>query len=95
MNAIDVLRHGIDAGRAQLPNADWSGEDAALAAVESLVEAAEPMANLPWPLSADERQEWIVNQNRLRDALRAVRSIDGEPAVPPAEQGERAGGQAT
>lgn len=41
----------------------------ALAAVERLVEAAGPMAWLPWPLSADERQEWIVAQNRLREAL--------------------------
>jgi len=45
-----------------LPNRD------VLALVE-IAEAARPMANLPWPLSADERQEWIVAQNRLRDAL--------------------------
>jgi len=39
-----------------------------LALVE-IAKHAQPMADLPWPLSADERQEWIVAQNRLRDAL--------------------------
>ena len=41
----------------------------ALAAVERLVEAARPMANLPAPVSADERQQWIIRQNQLRDVL--------------------------
>ena len=52
----------------------------ALAAVERLVEAARPMANLPYPLSADERQQWLIRQNQLRAALEVVAEVvEGGP----------------
>jgi hypothetical protein len=73
VNAIDVLREFVCSGPQGGRRHGKTAVANSLAAVVSLVEAAEPMANLPWPLSPDERQEWIVNQNRLRAALRAVK----------------------
>ena len=39
-----------------------------LALVE-IAKAARPMANLPYPLSADERTQWLTRQGELRSAL--------------------------
>jgi len=34
-----------------------------------VVEAAEPLARLPYPVSTDERTDWLTYQQRLRHAL--------------------------
>lgn len=44
------------------------GWNTVLALVEA-VEAAEPLARLPLPVSSDERVDWLTCQQRLRDAL--------------------------
>jgi hypothetical protein len=37
--------------------------------LDALAEAAKPLANLPYPVSKDERTDWLTYQQRLRAAL--------------------------
>lgn len=77
-----VIRYRVleSAGRAVLQHAQtWQIRDAeadlivaavnALPALLRIARAARPMANLPHPLSADEREQWLTRQAELRSAL--------------------------
>jgi hypothetical protein len=64
-------QEAMDQGGYRRPVAEhWYAED--VLALVNIAKAARPMADLPWPLSFDERQQWIVKQNQLREALAAL-----------------------
>jgi hypothetical protein len=50
-----------------------------LARLEAVAEAAKPLARLPYPVSSDERMQWLTHQGQLRDAFVALDGEDGTP----------------
>ena len=103
MNAIDVLREALadaehnqfghdpgcrslfaEPGECNCALSHYASARTALALVESL---ADSMATVR-RLCAEGHGDDLIAET-ADAALRAVRGTDGEPAVPPAEQGER------
>jgi len=61
----------------QLRTGNPSAREAALLAEnQRLRDAARPLANLPIPITPDERVQWLTHQNRLVDALAGVSDGD-------------------
>jgi hypothetical protein len=81
---LERLRdHAAFLGAQQVTGEDAGGvylKQSELVAVLNLIEAAKPLADLPYPHTADERMEWLTYQQKLRAAV-AVFVSGQEPGL--------------